>query len=527
MTIPGAVRLTSVFILLTCLYYLGTRFNLDGYELEYVQSARSVFHGDGLALAPGFYNLPGLPDTWGCLKQYPRQHYLQTFATIPFYVFGYELFGEEPTILGRGGFWDLPWGPVATVALVNPMISALTVILVILILRRLSCSEFCAVSAGLIYGLATMTWPYAGLGMEPFQTFVLVLCVLTALIFRQQPTLTHLFVAAFSLILLTNCKKYSIIFLPPLVFYLLINLWRSQRNRFLGISILSLSMATSAYFYMITAAQKLVHNPDYIDNIIQKLTEPGNSVFDIVIGLLVSPGEGLFIFNPILIFALPGWLLFYRKHPQEFGLFLGFFIVWTVAAGRVSYLLIDEEWGSRYLHVLIPFMIIAGAETLTCSRQGLRRVLFFSVLPISIIIQILGSLFLGFKLLDVVLALGIKDMSIPIFTPSLSQPILAGKLFISMIHRYFTSESLTLSHVQYLNYAGIGADQIHLQLNLNGLDTPVGALFTSRWVMSEMGMNVWSEQVFFSLWIILLSLILFILYRIFRSLPQATETPPL
>ncbi len=520
------LRRLILFICLTVIYTLGTRYNLDGYELEYVQSARSLFHGDGLVLAPGFYDLPGIPDTWGPLRQIPRQHYLQSVVSVPFYVLGVQLFGEQPTIPGRGGYWDLPWGPVLMVALVNPLCSALTVLLVIGILTKLTRNEALSVTTGLIYGLATMAWPYAGLGLEPFQTCILTLCVFCAIFYRHAPTLLHLGVSLLPLMLLPNCKKYSIIFVAPLAVYYAASIWSNKRHRIPGLIMLTIVAAVALTMHVASTTHKLEHNPGYVDEIIQKLTEPAHSVFDIVTGLLVSPGEGIFVFNPILIYAVAGWPGFFRKHRLEAGMFLGFLLVWLAAASRISYLLIDEEWGPRYLHVLIPFMVMAGAESLTMPRKSFRKWLFVGILAISILLQVFGTLFLGFRILDVSIAMGIKDLSVPLFTPSASQPVIAGTLFLSMIHRYFTTESLTVTHIQYLNYAGLGADRIYLQQYLNGFDNPVGALFTGRWVLTEMGVDVWSEQQTFVVWLLILTAMIGLILLITRPLRTADLQAP-
>ncbi|GEM_PF-6797003 len=518
-------RRLILFICLTVIYALGTRYNLDGYELEYVQSARSLFHGDGLVLAPGFYDLPGIPDTWGPQRQIPRQHYLQALISVPFYMLGVQLFGEQPTIPGRGGYWDLPWGPVLMVSLVNPLCSALTVLFIISILTKLTRNEAMSVTTGLIYGLATMAWPYSGLGLEPFQTCILTLCVYCAIFYRYAPTLLHLGVSLLPVMLLPNCKKYSIIFVAPLSVYFAVSIWSGRRHRIPGFAMLTIVTSLALYMHVASTTHKLAYNPGYVDEIIQKLTEPAHPVFDIVTGLLVSPGEGIFVFNPILVFAMAGWPGFYRKYGLEAKLFLGFLLVWLAAAGRISYLLIDEEWGPRYLHVLVPFMVIAGVESLTMPRKRQWKWLFIGVLVLSILLQVFGTLFLGFRILDVSIAMGIKDLSVPLFTPSVSQPVIAGTLFLSMIHRYFTTESLTLTHIQYLNYAGLGADRIYLQQYLNGFDNPVGALFTARWVMTEKGLDVWSEQFTFLIWLLILAAMLGTILLITRPLRNALSAP--
>jgi len=74
-----------LFFLFFSLFFLGTRYNLDGYELEYVLSAMNIYHGGGPELAPGYHDLPGIKDTNLDRPVYPRQNFLQAYLSVPFY----------------------------------------------------------------------------------------------------------------------------------------------------------------------------------------------------------------------------------------------------------------------------------------------------------------------------------------------------------------------------------------------------------------------------------------------------------
>jgi hypothetical protein len=76
--------------------------------------------------------------------------------------------------------------------------------------------------------------------------------------------------------------------------------------------------------------------------------------------LLFSPLRGLFIYSPILLLSLPGWWHLRRAYPAEAWLFfglvgvtLGLFSAWSSGEGL--------SWGSRFLVPIVPFFAISLA----------------------------------------------------------------------------------------------------------------------------------------------------------------------
>jgi hypothetical protein len=500
------------------LYFLGTRFNLDGYECEHVLSARSIFHGNGPALARGFSGVPGISDTTGELPVYPRQQYLQSYLSVPFYALGAWIFGEDPAIPGRGGYWDLPWGPMFFVAFVNPLASAGTVLLLLLLAQILGYSERESFHLALLFGLCTMIWPYAGLGMEPVQTFFVTALVTTAIKYRKTNRTLWLILSAVLFILVPNCKKYSIVFLPFIAAYLLMTLWKSPNIiRWKSALLVILGIMGGLAFIVFTLFQRLAIYPDYLFHLWTKIRSPGWPLSDLIFGLTISPGEGLFVFNPILLFAVSGWRSFMRKHRWEGLLFSGLIVSLFVSIIRIRYVLIDEEWGPRYFHAIMPILFIAGAESILKLRRGWAKFCFILTVFVSGFIQLLGVLFMGFSVISAGLSLGTSDLTTQIYTPSLSQLAISSKLFNSMIHRYLTGKSLDMTHTVYKKYLLAGADSETQQISLQGFDQPVGALLTIRWVLGEMGRPVGPEYNMVIAFGVLAGIIILLLWWLARN----------
>lgn len=504
-------RLYGIFILFFILYLLGTRYNLGGYELEYVLSAMNVFHGKGPSMAPGFEGCPGVfyfgsgPEN----TTFPRQNLLQTYLSVPFYALGAVLLGEKPTIPERGLFWELPWGPLLTVAFLNPLLSAGIVVLVILISLDFGIAPPHHYRLGILTGLSTMLWPYAGIGMEVIQTFFLMLTIWIVLRFQRTGKMRYLMLAALCMILLPNCKKYSFIFLIPIFLYLISGI--PNRSGFSckmcmeSFIFASVSVIGGLSICAVSLGFKMYSDPGYLEHLLEKLHSQGPPLVDMLMGLTLSPSEGLFVFNPILIFAVAGWRDFSRQYRREAILFITITVILLAALSRIPYLLIDEEWGPRYLHMLIPLLMVAGASTLLKERKGIAKFFFILILVVSIAFQMIGTLFLGYKVLDSMVAMGIPDFTATVFTPSLSQLYVTGLCFVSTIHRYVTYESLDLEHTLYKLYCGGISPEEKMTINLSTYDQPVGGLFTARWVLAEKGFNVWPES-----WMFIITLILMI-----------------
>lgn len=481
-------RLVMIGILLFSLYSTSTRFSLDGYELEYVLSAMNVYHGNGPAMAPGFNDCPGIWPTDIESRVYPRQNLLQTYLSVPFYALGAALAGEGPTIEGRGGVWELPWGPVAAVSLLNPLCAAFLALLVGLACKEMGVQPPGHAVVAVIYGVTTMNWHYGALGMEVVQTTILMFAVWAAIRYRFTGKTPWLILSILLLPALANTKKISFLFVFPVVIYLV---WSLSLHRKKAASIAAATVilaAVTGIGVMIWSMMIRFHaEPDLFQHFLRSYLSGGFKTADLVFALLVSPGEGLLIFNPMLWFAIPAWLAFYQKYRPESRLFLGNFLLLLLVIRIIPYVLIDEEWGPRYLFVILPMAFIAGAGGLLKNRKKTARTCFIAMLIASLVLQWLSSMYLGFQMLDIPLKMGVTDYMVMVFTPSLSQIGLTITSFVSYMRYLVTGESLVLHHRQYHEYTGKGGAYTVLRQDLEGLDRPSGGWFIVRWVLSEKG----------------------------------------
>jgi len=483
-------RLVAIFLLLFVLYFTGSRFCLDGYELEYVLSAMNVYHGNGPAMASGFKSCPGIADTTGDKPLYPRQNLLQTFLSVPFYAAGALLFGEKPTIPDQGNFWEIPWGPVVAVSLLNPLLAALTAILIAMTALHLGVSKPDHYYLAILFGITTMIWHYAGIGMEIVQTATLAAAVFAVIRFRFTGKWSMLCLALVMIVALPNCKKHTVVFVIPLLIYLIWSIVQQYPQKANRIIIAVGTISILGTIVMIYSMLMRFHqNPGLFPYLLRSFSIGGFKSIDLIFGLTLSPGEGILIFNPMLWFAIPAFGGFYKKFKPEALLFTGLAGVLLIVLWKVPYILIDEEWGPRYLLVLLPLIFLAGASGLLKRRAGLMKNIFIIILILSILINWVSSLYLGFKVLDTALAAGVSDYFILVFTPSMSQIWLSFECLYSYISWFFTGYHQELVYRSYSNYTGIGGHFETLHQDLNHFDNPSGGIFLLRWVLSELGIH--------------------------------------
>tara|TARA_Y100001949_G_scaffold48613_1_gene40380 strand:- start:143 stop:673 length:531 start_codon:yes stop_codon:yes gene_type:complete len=87
-------------------------------------------------------------------------------------------------------------------------------------------------------------------------------------------------------------------------------------------------------------------------------TSPISYILTSSFGMLFAPGVGLFIFAPILLTVFFSFPDFFRKNKSECILLLSFFVLSVVYHTNTHAWHGLVAWGSRYLVILIPFLLI-------------------------------------------------------------------------------------------------------------------------------------------------------------------------
>ncbi|MCH9022471.1 MAG: hypothetical protein IID32_06875 [Planctomycetes bacterium] len=111
-------------------------------------------------------------------------------------------------------------------------------------------------------------------------------------------------------------------------------------------------------------------------------------------GLLFSPGKSIFIYNPVILLAIPGFVLLWRQHRS-----------WavTVLLGFSGCLLLHSaienfhgnySWGPRYLSIYLPFLMLAVIFYVTHPQSKIpvvKRTLVIFLMGCSLLVQVAAN----------------------------------------------------------------------------------------------------------------------------------------
>jgi hypothetical protein len=208
----------------------------------------------------------------------------------------------------------------------------------------------------------TMLWPYAYIGLETKQSFLILLAAYFALArgrLRGWPE-----ILLFGIIggLSLTVKVTGIVMWPAVAWLVYVQFrddWRVRRPQWMTVSVLIAG---------IWAVGAILRSP-YWDPI-------GGEVYNFqgwmtynpirmatnFIGILGSPGKGLFVFAPVLMLCLYAIPRAFRSSHRDLVVFA--MLLATCTAAFISLLIVtsDEVWGPRYMHVVIaPLLLCIGA----------------------------------------------------------------------------------------------------------------------------------------------------------------------
>jgi hypothetical protein len=254
---------------------------------------------------------------------------------------------------------------------------------------ELEFSERRASAAALVFGLASPAAPYAKYDFaEPLGSLFLTLAVLFLMRARRRSP-TNLLVAGLVLgcAILTR-PEILIMSTPVLVLATFLlrgnsqQVGRSLSNRMMNV--LSFSLPVLAFVALNQCINYLKFgswlSAGYSPTAEMTFYLP--SVIKALVGDLVSPGRGIFVFFPLSIMAVVGIAALFQRDRWLSGLFTG-----LIAAALLLYATWKDwggglSWGPRFLIVLVPCLTLLAFTSYDSLKQCLGRygVLLFGVL---------------------------------------------------------------------------------------------------------------------------------------------------
>ena len=289
------------------------------------------------------------------------------------------------------------------VAAASALVTALGVVLVFRILRRLHYGERVAVIGALIYAGGTMAWPYAKFDFsEPLVTTLLLASVWLSLVYGATDRQRYVLLAGLAVFAAVLTKYVSVIAVPILLAGLVLGAksgrsWgevvrQSVRPTLLFLApflcILPLALVAAAVLFDF----RLLYEQELIGGLQRGWLE---LPFGLGLGgLITSWGKGVLWYNPILLVTLPVLPWFVRRHGWRSLVFIAIPVAYALLYSRKQVWYGGNAWGPRYLVPALPLLVIVGAplfeRVLERARTWLPGAALAAVVLISAGVQFMG-----------------------------------------------------------------------------------------------------------------------------------------
>ena len=266
----------------------------------------------------------------------------------------------------------------AILSLLNPLLTACTVILVFRLCRSLECPVPAALSVAVAYAFGTLAWVYAGVdGTEPLQALCLVLALLFLLESRSERLATSLSASGFALAFAVVTKPADAVLVPAFALYVIAVL-RAQR--------LSLREAAPALAQFISPLAicflfLLWLNWIRFGSVLETGYEHDaftNRFSSGIYGLVFSFNKGIIFYSPLVLLAPVGIWLMARAHREEAALIALASLSYVCLFAKYAFWGAGWAWGPRYLVPLLPLLMPPVARAVAAARlwRYLGAVLF-------------------------------------------------------------------------------------------------------------------------------------------------------
>ncbi len=274
-------------------------------------------------------------------------------------------------------------GLIHTTYLFNPIVTALTAVVLGLYVLRLGYSRDVALLVGGIYGLATLAWPYSRtFYSEPFMGCLLLLSAYFGLAFHQQGHWLYLFGSGLAMGWAAVTRVTNLTLLPILLLYTLGPLlWRRRPLphpadkpsadaegraggwRRIVRAAAALGLSVGAGVLVIALYNYVRFHTPFRSGYAQTVgfwTPLAEGLY----GLFLSPGKGLFLYAPALALSVISLPFFIKRHGREGTFLLALFLAPAVMFAKWMDWEGGLAWGPRYLVGVLPLLALFVAPGL-------------------------------------------------------------------------------------------------------------------------------------------------------------------
>jgi hypothetical protein len=340
---------------------------LQGYEPETAATAEGLIRAGDFEILPDSIYVPrgaigqGIPG---------RDHRLVGRAGLPQPLFMAPFYAAGSLLDDVSGGAKSTHFRQLAILFYNPAVAAISAALFYLIVLRIRRSVRWALGMAVLFTVASITWPYASIGMDTTGMLSLLL-TLTGVVYATPESAWPWVLAGAGAGMAVAVKLYEL--LPVLLMLTL--LWRplstSTRERrirlLLALAIpFLLWMIAVGWFNWFREGSIFAFRPG-TTSLLATQAAPLN-----VLGYFVSPGKGLLFYSPLTVLGILGLVKLWKSDRH-----LAAVIVGAVATGTVFVAInvywTDETWGPRYL-VPVAWLLLLPIPWWVVSKAR-RRVL--------------------------------------------------------------------------------------------------------------------------------------------------------
>lgn len=296
-------------------------------------------------------------------------------------------FGQDGEVYSKKGpapaFLAVPWylllrlltladvqiGMLQVTLLWNGVVTALTAALLWLTAVRLGYRDRVGLALALLFGLATIAWPYAKQFFgEPVSAFSLLLCFYGILSWKRSGGWAWMLAAGAGAGIAVATVTAHALLVAVLALYA-VAVWLERRRTHPGEPVAVALKAAAAFVLPLAAAGGLLLLYNYVR--FGSITETGyhfdsgegfaTPIWQGFWGLVFSPYRGVFYHTPLLLASLVAFVPFLRRHRWEAVaiatlsiVLVGLYSAWWMWWGGYA-------WGPRFLVPLTPLWLLVQA----------------------------------------------------------------------------------------------------------------------------------------------------------------------
>ena len=453
------LRATALLLFIACFSLFAlTAGPFEGYEMENAAVAEGLVRTGEPHLIDG----SPLADSLGHIgrggERYGRANYVQPLLEAPVMAAGVLADAAGGTESGR----------LTAARLFNPLITAATAVLVLLLLTTLAVPLRRALAVAGAFAVASIAWPYSDIGMETVTMALLAAALLACVRAAQRPGVGRWLIAGGIVGLAAMAKPYAPICVLPMLVLLLPALRGARARR--RIALLAALGGPALLAVAVQLAYNWIRHGSLLDFGNEERLSPTLAAPLNWIGLFISPGKGLLFYSPLVALGLLGVPALWR-HDRRLALAVLGPVALLTAFISVSAHWSDEVWGPRYLVPIafLPLLALPWWVTTPLRRRVALGVAALAVavqllavtLPSGVYVQAAGKVS-GTQLFDYRKGFDYtsqqvldSDPSVPYgrdpmrWVPELSPLVVHGKLVASMVRERLGFRPLVLTYAPF------------------------------------------------------------------------------